>query len=324
MSCSSRSASRERCLSRSVSCTPPKVARWDRTADRRACRFVGLKQVIGRWYAGTRSAARGDLQGRYRSREVSFDPWDDLFARAAAEKLDLVLLAGDYLQLGGQSFEEERARLQALLATLKPRLGIWAVEGNVEPREWARLFEGTDARVFGRTKSVQIADGIAITGLTLDASFNTTISPRATPTSTSRSVAHPTTRSARSTPTSSSPATPTAAKSNSPASVHCSPCRASRTSGHRAAPSFPASARSSSPAASAWNAATRQGCAFCVGGARRDRRGSAMTSEAAQLASDPGTPELAHRRREVVDDPRRFDGATLQHGVRAGQLGGVG
>lgn len=96
----------------------------------------------------------------------------DVFESAAAEKPDLVLLAGDYLQLSGQSFDEERERFQALLRLLKPRLGIWAVEGNVEPHDWQRLFERTDVRVFRATQSEQIEEGVAITGLTLDDAFD--------------------------------------------------------------------------------------------------------------------------------------------------------
>jgi len=99
----------------------------------------------------------------------------DVFERAAAEKPDLVLLAGDYLQLSGQPFEQERDRLQELMRMLKPRLGVWAVEGNVEPRDWSRLFEGTDVRVFNTTQGEALSDGIAITGLTLDDSFNVNI-----------------------------------------------------------------------------------------------------------------------------------------------------
>lgn len=98
-----------------------------------------------------------------------------VFQRAAAEKPDLILLAGDYLQLSGQPFEPEQARFQELLRLLTPGLGVWAVEGNVEPHDWTRLFDGTDVRVFNTSQSESITNGIAITGLTLDDSFNVNI-----------------------------------------------------------------------------------------------------------------------------------------------------
>lgn len=96
----------------------------------------------------------------------------EVFTRAVEQKPDLVLLAGDYLQLNGQAFEAERRKLQDLLRKLKSRFGTWAVEGNVEPRDWPRLFEGTDVHVFAHTQRELIDEGISITGLTLDDSFN--------------------------------------------------------------------------------------------------------------------------------------------------------
>jgi hypothetical protein len=71
-----------------------------------------------------------------------------VFARLDAERPDLVLLPGDWLQVPDESsFAREQPRLAALFEGLghSPRLGIWAVDGDIETA--ARELAGTPARV---------------------------------------------------------------------------------------------------------------------------------------------------------------------------------
>jgi uncharacterized protein len=71
--------------------------------------------------------------------------------RAAGLHPDLVLFAGDYLQLAPglpRRLSEERERLRdALLAArFTPRLGAFAVRGDVDGGGWQAIFEGTGVR----------------------------------------------------------------------------------------------------------------------------------------------------------------------------------
>ena len=79
-------------------------------------------------------------------------------------KPDLVLMSGDYLQLGSLkrtavAAPQFRALFQDLLTDpeLQPRYGIHAVAGNCELGwDWEQLFEGTDIRTYDETQSVDV------------------------------------------------------------------------------------------------------------------------------------------------------------------------
>lgn len=99
----------------------------------------------------------------------------DAIERARGLAPDLVLLPGDYLQVDSQAaYTREASKLRQLLGQLKPKLGLWAVEGNVEPvHGWTDLFHGTAVQTFAQTETRAISEQVTITGLTLSDSFNT-------------------------------------------------------------------------------------------------------------------------------------------------------
>lgn len=79
---------------------------------------------------------------------------EEVFARVREAEPDLVLLLGDYLQLplDDPEFPQQRERFRALIQTLDPPLGIYAVNGDSErmygkgdaSTEWySALFAGT-------------------------------------------------------------------------------------------------------------------------------------------------------------------------------------
>ncbi len=71
-----------------------------------------------------------------------------MFDRVVEAQPDLVLWLGDYLQIGdAAAFDRELPVLQAQLRRLQPRLGSYAVGGDVDGLGLARIFEGTGVRV---------------------------------------------------------------------------------------------------------------------------------------------------------------------------------
>jgi predicted MPP superfamily phosphohydrolase len=67
---------------------------------------------------------------------------------AVAAKPDLILLPGDFAQIGSGQFHAFHEAFRELVAPLSAPLGIWAVHGDCESAEQARaLFAGTGIRV---------------------------------------------------------------------------------------------------------------------------------------------------------------------------------
>ncbi len=91
---------------------------------------------------------------------------------------DLLLLPGDFLQLGGPERAEQVVKLRQLFATVSPPLGAWAVQGNVDPDDYGEIFEGTSVRHFTNTTTIRVADGIELTALSLGDSFDSKFSPQ--------------------------------------------------------------------------------------------------------------------------------------------------
>ncbi len=94
--------------------------------------------------------------------------------RAMAERPDLILLAGDYLQtMGPEEYEAAREHFRSLLrqAALSAPLGVFAIGGNVDGYNWPELFEGLGVHCFESTSSVDLGP-IVLTGLTLEDSYN--------------------------------------------------------------------------------------------------------------------------------------------------------
>lgn len=79
--------------------------------------------------------------------------------RAMAEKPDLILFGGDYLQSPHGGFEVQSAAFVRMLreTSVKAPLGAYAVQGNIDraPR-WLSLFEGTPVRAAARTRIVEV------------------------------------------------------------------------------------------------------------------------------------------------------------------------
>ena len=93
--------------------------------------------------------------------------------RVLAERPDLIVMPGDYVQGAGRARHQElEAQLGVLLAEERwtaPR-GVFAVRGNCEDADWAAMFAELPVTTFDTTRTV-LRDDIAITGLTLEDSF---------------------------------------------------------------------------------------------------------------------------------------------------------
>jgi predicted MPP superfamily phosphohydrolase len=98
-----------------------------------------------------------------------------VLARAMAEKPDLILFAGDYLQVGDRAkWTAQRDRLREILAELKfgAPLGAYAVAGNVDRSDWAEIFAGSGVEAIGATRTMDLArDDLRLTGLSMLDSF---------------------------------------------------------------------------------------------------------------------------------------------------------
>jgi predicted MPP superfamily phosphohydrolase len=96
-------------------------------------------------------------------------------AMMAEAEPDLVLFAGDYIQQEHSvSRNREQDRLRDALAQLQlsPRLGAWAVGGDVETAKWAadwkRGFEGLPVTCIEQTRTLQLEPGLQLTLLHID------------------------------------------------------------------------------------------------------------------------------------------------------------
>jgi predicted MPP superfamily phosphohydrolase len=96
----------------------------------------------------------------------------DVFCRALAEKPDLMLLAGDYLQ----AKPEERRRVGRQLneffrqLPLRAPRGVFAVRGNVDRDDWPITFQGLDVQMVAETETFDLG-AIQLTCLSTDDSF---------------------------------------------------------------------------------------------------------------------------------------------------------
>lgn len=91
-----------------------------------------------------------------------------VLARIKAEKPDLVLLAGDYLQCwDGESQAREVGAFQVALreAEIQARWGIYAVRGDCEGRDWEKIFAGTGVKPLRGV--AQLHSGLRLQGLSL-------------------------------------------------------------------------------------------------------------------------------------------------------------
>lgn len=96
----------------------------------------------------------------------------DVLRRAMAEKPDLIVFPGDYLQtrsVAGWQAQRDLLREAIVDAGLDAPLGMFAVAGNVDYRDWPQIFEGTRVVAIDETRSVDLDVGggrtVRITGL---------------------------------------------------------------------------------------------------------------------------------------------------------------
>jgi hypothetical protein len=87
---------------------------------------------------------------------------------AMAEKPDLVLLPGDFVQAGKEELGRERAALARVFAEegLAAPLGVHAVGGNTDGRGWESIFRDLPARAYTRTETIDVRE-TRLTGLTM-------------------------------------------------------------------------------------------------------------------------------------------------------------
>jgi uncharacterized protein len=108
-----------------------------------------------------------------------------ILVRIAALDPELVLLAGDYIQVSGEArasvVREFREAWRA--AGIHPRLGVFAVRGDVEPDGWeAELFAGLDVVTSDQTRTFRAGD-LTVTLLGLRDSGDRHLALPSTPTS---------------------------------------------------------------------------------------------------------------------------------------------
>lgn len=101
-----------------------------------------------------------------------------VFELAAAEQPDLILFAGDYLQISDPAeYLAAKTQLNALMlrSHIQAPLGMYAVRGNVDRQDWPDLFTGLAVTTL-ETTATQDLGPILLTGLTLEDSADTTLS----------------------------------------------------------------------------------------------------------------------------------------------------
>jgi hypothetical protein len=85
----------------------------------------------------------------------------------AAEDPDLVLMAGDYLQINDPEMYQiavEELRKILLGTQIDPHLGIFAVRGNVDHPDWVEIFQDTEVKTFESTTSLDLGP-LILTGM---------------------------------------------------------------------------------------------------------------------------------------------------------------
>ena len=97
-----------------------------------------------------------------------------VLAITAAENPDLVLLAGDYLQIYDQdTYHAAVLELRNIFkdAGLNPPLGIYAVRGNVDHNDWTAIFQELSVRTFNTTEILDLGL-LTLTGVSWKDSVN--------------------------------------------------------------------------------------------------------------------------------------------------------
>lgn len=97
--------------------------------------------------------------------------------KVLAEKPDIIVFPGDYVQSNGSRgpvvWERQKVLLNQLFKDLKlsaPK-GVFAVGGNCEDENWPKIFSGLPVTCFPESATIDCGDFV-VTGLTLEDSFN--------------------------------------------------------------------------------------------------------------------------------------------------------
>ena len=96
--------------------------------------------------------------------------------RVRQEQPDLVLLAGDYLQVPWPDWERTCRQLNVALqqADLTSAARVFAVRGNVDPHPWMEIFEGLDITAVDHLQTVHLQElDLDLTCLPLRQSYST-------------------------------------------------------------------------------------------------------------------------------------------------------
>ncbi len=95
------------------------------------------------------------------------------FRLAIEQKPDLLLLAGDYVQLSGERREAFIKQLNGMLRELDLPAGCqaFAIKGNIDRPDWTTIFEGTPIEPVTTSGALEVA-GIRLTCLGGYSSFN--------------------------------------------------------------------------------------------------------------------------------------------------------
>ena len=100
---------------------------------------------------------------------------EKVFELTKEARPDLVLLAGDYLQIyDKEKYRQESDKFRELLnrVGLEPKYGVYAVKGNHEfERPWQEIFEGTDVQVKTKQRTMDLGE-ISLTCLGFEDSCN--------------------------------------------------------------------------------------------------------------------------------------------------------
>jgi uncharacterized protein len=82
----------------------------------------------------------------------------DVLQRVVAERPDLVLFVGDYIQVPHARWSQMAAEFRDLLreTNIVAPLGIYAVKGNIDPAQWTELFTDSAVQLFEETATVDI------------------------------------------------------------------------------------------------------------------------------------------------------------------------
>ena len=97
----------------------------------------------------------------------------EAFRQALQQNPDLILLAGDYLQVPWDRWMKLRGELSKFLQHIdfSAPQGVFAVRGNVDPLDWHKIFDGLHIEAVSDTRSFDL-DGLRLTCLGLYDSYS--------------------------------------------------------------------------------------------------------------------------------------------------------